>query len=590
MILAPRPRNLERLNGRCPLASLVARQRIDPAAVPQPQGYRLTLKPSSIELVSHDDAGLFYGRQTLRQLHTQVDRDGLAPAVLIDDWPDFGTRGLMLDISRDRVPTMETILGLIDTLASLKINQLQLYTEHTFAYSGHETVWHDASPFTPDEIREIDAYCAERFIELVPNQNCFGHMERWLKHEPYRELAECPDGFVRDDLPEPFFTPDAKTLNPLDAGSLGLVENLLGQLLPCFTSDTVNVGCDETFDLGKGKSKAVCAERGKGRVYLEFVRKVHDACARHGKRMQFWGDIVLHYPELLPDVKRELPGAVALNWGYELTHPFEQETHAFADAGLEYMTCPSTATFVGIGGRADVAVGNALHAASAGLANGAAGVLNTWWGDFGHWQPWATNFPGVVMGAAASWCLHSNRDLHVPAALDAFVYRDRAGRLADAVFELGRIRDDLKCNRDNALGWALIRDEAELIDGHLKLPWGPTGPIAREALDAAQQRIECAMAGVALADPSCADSALLLEELRVGGRMLLHSVANLRGRLEHRVPHSTALPTALKHELDADLATIIPEFEQHWLRRSRPGGLPDSMAALRRLRRYYTND
>ena len=48
---------------------------------------------------------------------------------------------------------------------------------------------------THEEIREIDAYCEDRGIELVPNQNSFGHMERWLKHEQYKEIAECPEGF-----------------------------------------------------------------------------------------------------------------------------------------------------------------------------------------------------------------------------------------------------------------------------------------------------------------------------------------------------------------------------------------------------------
>ena len=97
--------------------------------------------------------------------------------------------GYMLDISRHRVPTMETVKRQVDILAELGYNHFELYTEHTFAYSKHETVWREASPFTPDEIRELDDYCAARGIELVPNQNSFGHMERWLKHEAYRPLA-----------------------------------------------------------------------------------------------------------------------------------------------------------------------------------------------------------------------------------------------------------------------------------------------------------------------------------------------------------------------------------------------------------------
>ena len=59
--------------------------------------------------------------------------------------PAFDRRGYMLDISRDRVPTMETLEWLVDVLSQLRFNELQLYVEHTFQYRGHERIWRDAS-------------------------------------------------------------------------------------------------------------------------------------------------------------------------------------------------------------------------------------------------------------------------------------------------------------------------------------------------------------------------------------------------------------------------------------------------------------
>jgi hexosaminidase len=56
------------------------------------------------------------------------------PCLKIRDWPDFARRGVMLDISRGRVPKLETLLELVGHLADFKINEFQLYTEHTFAY------------------------------------------------------------------------------------------------------------------------------------------------------------------------------------------------------------------------------------------------------------------------------------------------------------------------------------------------------------------------------------------------------------------------------------------------------------------------
>ena len=78
---------------------------------------------------------------TLRQLLREYGRR--LPCLQIRDWPDFSRRGVMLDISRGRVPKLETLLELVEQLADFKINELQLYTEHTFAYRQHKSVWRE---------------------------------------------------------------------------------------------------------------------------------------------------------------------------------------------------------------------------------------------------------------------------------------------------------------------------------------------------------------------------------------------------------------------------------------------------------------
>ncbi len=178
------------------------------------ESYRLNITPSEISIEGSDAAGVYYGVCTLNQLVQQYGRT--LPGMRIEDWPDFPARGVMLDISRDKVPTLTTVMELIDRLSTWKINQLQLYMEHTFAYRQHPVVWAKASPFTGQDILELDRYCRERHVELVPNQNSLGHMERWLKHPAYHDLSECPDGFV---LPWGDFSPPT-TLNPIDPRSI----------------------------------------------------------------------------------------------------------------------------------------------------------------------------------------------------------------------------------------------------------------------------------------------------------------------------------------------------------------------------------
>src|SRR5690606_20159639 len=153
------------------------------------------------------------------------------------------------------------------------------------------------------------------------------------------------------------------------------------QLLPCFTSGTVNVGLDETFDLGLGRSRTACAERGIGRVYLEHLRAVHRLAAERGRRIQVWADVLMQHPELVPELPRDV---TALLWGYEADHPFAREAELVAASGLPFLVCPGTSAWQSFGGRTANMLANIAAAAGSGAAHGAAGMLVTDWGDCGH--------------------------------------------------------------------------------------------------------------------------------------------------------------------------------------------------------------
>ena len=190
------------------------------------ESYELEINCSSITISSNSHMGQIRGLQTLYQIlrifRTNEQEFSILTA-FIKDHPDFQNRGVLLDISRDRIPTLQYLKWLIENLSRMKINQFQLYNEHTFPYVKHESVWKQSNTYSKDEFKLIDEWCINNFIHFIPNQNTLGHMERWLKHSEYKHLAECPEGVAHpfSEIRQPF------TLNPFAQG----VEDLMDELL-----------------------------------------------------------------------------------------------------------------------------------------------------------------------------------------------------------------------------------------------------------------------------------------------------------------------------------------------------------------------
>lgn len=543
-----------------------------PAATTHPQGYELTVADGVIHVVASTPAGLFYGVQTLRQLLMQCGRD--APNLRCSDWPDFPNRGVMLDVSRDKVPTMPTLLALVDLLASWKINQLQLYFEHIYAYRNHPAVWQDDSPFTVEEILELDRFCRERFVELVPNQNSFGHLERWLVQPEYTHLAEAPEGCETPWGPrdKPF------GLQPTEE-SLRFLRSLYDELLPNFSSRQFNVGCDETIDLGKGRSHAQVEEVGVGRLYIDFVRKIHREVRARGYTMQFWGDIVVEYPHLVGELPRD---AIALEWGYEADHPFDEHGALFAASGIPFYVCPGTSSWNSIVGRTTNAIENMRNAARNGLKHGAVGLLNTDWGDYGHWQPLPTSYLGLAAGAAYAWAFDANRDLALPDAISRFAFRDDTGIMGRLAYDLGDVHrlTGISVHNASVLFRVLHATPAKLVEWLRANEVSDPSQRLRAVLDA----IDGIMGNLSNADMQRADAELIRREFTWGANMLRHACwrAIWALNIERNVENDT-----LRQWLLQEADKLLPEFQTIWHERNRTGGFVRSMARMKRMRDDY---
>lgn len=520
------------------------------------QGYRLRIKPGGIEIQAPDAAGAFYAKMTLGQIERQ--RGDALPACEIEDHPDFPTRGVLLYISGGKVPKMETLFMMVDEFAEWKINHLELGIEHTFAYRNHRDVWANASPMTHEEIRQLDAYCRERFIELVPHQQSFGHFARWLELPRYRPLAENPEAARPDSL------------CPIDPGSIALLDELYAELLPCFSSRKFNVCCDEV-GIGTHRSKNECDRKGKGRVYLDFLLKVHQLVKKQGHTMHFWGDILFHHPELIPELPRDI---VLLDWGYEANSPFNERGARLAASGIPFYVCPGTSTWNNLIGRTHNCLINLRDAAANGIKHGAIGYLNTDWGDNGHWQHLPISHFGFAAGAALSWCYEANRREDFIAALDLHVFRDKAGVMGRFAYDLGNaylgegswLEDDnyLPDNGSVFFLWLFCPEDNQIMRRQ-RLP----------GLRGTREYIRTVLETLDRSRMQRPDAELIKAEFMNNASMALWACERGIGVLS-----GTIAEDKVRQALASGMKTILADHRRLWLARNREGGLGESQRVL----------
>ena len=365
--------------------------RVAAAPLLEKEEYRLTVDESGVLLEASCGEGLFRAVTSLWQMLRR--NGGQLRCMRVSDKPALPRRGYMLDISRGKKPRVDTIKGMIDFLAALKYNEFQLYMEgDCFKYAAYPEETADFDCLTPEDIRELDSYCRERFIDLVPNQNSFGHMYTWLRKPAFHHLGLFE---TEDEVPS--------TLNPLLPESFEFVCNLYASLLPCFTSEYVNIGLDEAYGLGRYQIEDYCREKGKDVVFMEWLNKLNDHIRNtYGKKVMFWADMIYNYPQSYSMVPKD---AIALEWGYELIQSQRMTAHciAYRDAGVRYYVCPSVNTHGALSGRMDVTTFNIRTCAELAMEYGAEGLLLTDWGDGGHPQYWLWSMNPIALAGQYGW-------------------------------------------------------------------------------------------------------------------------------------------------------------------------------------------
>jgi len=347
------------------------------------EAYHLTVAPDGIVCTAPGRPGLFYGVATLCQLIRANRRDGTLPCLTISDWPSLRWRCFQDDMTRGPSSTLDTLRFEVALGAQLKMNLFTYYMEYQYAFKKHPLIGPKDGSLEPDDLRTLVEFAGRHHVDVLGNQQSFGHFSRILKHEQYADLAELPH-----------------LLCPVKEGTYQLLDDMYSEVCPLLPFDMFNVCCDETWGLGTGPSKDLADRIGVGGVYVQHIRRIHDLLKdKYQKRMMMWGDIILKHPDHLDKIPND---TVMLTWGYSPKLSFEDQIIPFAQSGYEFFVCPGISNWSRILPDFGTTTLNVRHFVRDGAKHGAQGMLNTAWEDDGEALQ-GTKWHGYAWGAECAW-------------------------------------------------------------------------------------------------------------------------------------------------------------------------------------------
>ena len=366
--------------------ALLAARKVEFTSEMTGEGYVVIAEPNAIKVIGASAAGVFYGAQTARQLVTGHPGAMTLQTGVVRDWPAMRWRGFHDDLSRGPVPTLQFQKHIIRTIAAFKMNAYSPYFEHTLAYGSDPLVGPPGGAMTHEQVKELVAYAKPFHVEIIPEQEAFGHLHHALKYEIYSQVAETPHGHV---------------LAPGQPESMNIIKRWFAEIDSLFPSQFVHLGADETFELGKGQTKDAVARDGMGATYLKFLGDIQTQLRAQGSRKTFlfWGDIAMNSPELVKSLPKDM---VTVAWNYWSTSGFEKYLTPFSGSGMQTWVAPGVSNWSMTYPDNNTALKNIQGFVRDGQKMGASGMLNTSWGDDGE-EIFNQTWYGVVFGAAASW-------------------------------------------------------------------------------------------------------------------------------------------------------------------------------------------
>ena len=323
--VTPRPESVQ-LPDNGPVLTSVGKIRYVRDASLAPEAYEIRIRRRHVVVRSSDDAGRFYALKTLGQL----ERSGALRPGTVKDGPRYPWRGFLLDEAR-HFHGKEKVKQLLDVMAEYKLNrfhwhlcdnqgwrvEIKAYPELTTvgAVGCHSDSKAPAQFYTQEDIREIVAYAAERFIEVIPEIDMPGHAGAAVRSIPGIDGG-------------------ANTFNPAVEETYTVLGTVIRELCALFPGRWFHIGGDEVYSKA-WESRPEVMEL-MAREHLNtipevqgwFGRRMADTVAFYGKTVSGWDDIVEY--GLSPD------RALVMWW--QARRPFDLDRDV--EKGFRTVICP----------------------------------------------------------------------------------------------------------------------------------------------------------------------------------------------------------------------------------------------------------
>jgi hexosaminidase len=444
----------------------------------QEQGYAIASTVHGLAIIADTSTGLFYGAQTVKQMIQRSGSEVYMERAVIRDWPAMRYRGLSDDLSRGPVPTLDFQEKQIRTFAAYKLNVYSPYFENTLQYVSNPLPSLRGGSMSPEDARTLVEYARRYHITIIPEQEAFGHLHHVLIYEQYAPLAETPMGSV---------------LAPGQPGSLDLIQQWFDEIAGIFPGPFLHIGADETFELGKGQTKAAVDAEGLGKVYVDFLTQIHARLAPLHRQLLFWGDIAVHDPK---EVLRLPKDMIAVAWDYApRPDGYMSELQPYIDAGMETWVSPGVSNWSRVYPDNDLALRNIQRFTADGQSAHSTGMLNTVWNDDGQ-TLFVNNWYGVLFGAATAWQQGSSSIEQYQAAYGPVFHGDSTGKINKAQQDIIAIYELLR--------QANVQENTDTL--YWADPWSPEGQVMskelRPVLHEMRLRAEDAVTAVAQARAS----------------------------------------------------------------------------------------